>query len=192
MGKPEADYGAIQTWIQYIVLSSWMWSFKKCSYSWYSREEGFRYLLSSVVCRLLKSGHTLRLSLPVLKDAWASLSLHVQWPHFIWAPSLLSCHMRRCCRLLHSIPRTPLTLCWDSDSGWTYPGLTNSLGCRQSSHLLYRKSQAAEWSQVQTSRVKCQNPYDILCTSRVKHIFLFASKWHPRINMILHFAFSFN
>lgn len=68
----------------------------------------------------------------------------------------------------------------------------NSLGCRQSSHLLYRKSQAAEWSQVQTSRIKCQNPYDILCTSRVKHIFLFASKWHPRINMVLHFAFSFN
>lgn len=58
------------------------------AYSWYPGEEGFQYLLSFIVHRILKSGHTLRLSLPVLKDAWAPLSLHVQWPHLIWAPSL--------------------------------------------------------------------------------------------------------
>ena len=159
------------------------------AYSWYPGE-GFQYLLSFIACRILKSGHPLRLSLPVLKMHGHPRHCSMTAFHLGSFPAL--CHTRRRCQLLHSILRSPLH--WAGTVTQAGPTLVwqNSLGGKQSSHLLYRKSQAAEWSQVQTSRVKCQSPYDILCISRDEHIFLSASKWHPRINMVLHFAFSFN
>lgn len=71
-------------------------------------------------------------------EVWACLglllSLYVQWPHFIWGPSLLSCHLV-VAGLSPLCPLLSLAQGQDRDPGGAFPHWLRSQGCKQSSHL---------------------------------------------------------